>query len=176
MAGSLVQLANGQTRAIEDVRAGDIVLGAFGEENMVLALHRPILGDNLMCKINGDHSTTNHHPHISVDKQFYCNDPQKVDELTYGRYHDVISAMGEIVPRYLHGLKAGRVQQLVTGVQLKTVGGSCAVSSIETYNLPSETQLYNLVVGGSHTYHVDGYAVTGWPREDDFDYDMWVPK
>jgi hypothetical protein len=36
-----------------------------------------------------------------------------------------------------------------------------------------ETQLYNLVVGGSHTYHVDGYAVTGWPNEDDFDYDLW---
>jgi hypothetical protein len=42
------------------------------------------------------------------------------------------------------------------------------------YSLPPETQLYNLVVGGSHTYHVEGYAVTGWPREDDFDYDACV--
>ena len=42
--------------------------------------------------------------------------------------------------------------------------------------MPSDTQLYNLVVGGSHTYHVDGYAVTGWPREDDFDYDRWICK
>jgi hypothetical protein len=24
--------------------------------------------------------------------------------------------------------------------------------------------------------HADGYAVTGWPREDDFDYDNWVPR
>jgi hypothetical protein len=176
LAGSLVQLANGQTKAIEDVRVGDIVMGAFGEENMVLALHRPVLGNNLMCKINGNHSTTNHHPHISVDKQFYCNDPQKVDESTYGQYHDVINAFGTITPRYLHGLKKGRVQQLTTGIQLKTINGSRPVSTIETYSLPPETQLYNLVMGGSHTYHVDGYAVTGWPREDDFDYDMWVPK
>lgn len=176
LAGSLVQLANGTIKAIEDVRGGDIVLGAFGEENMVLALHRPLLGDNLMCKINGDHSTTNHHPHISVDKQFYCNDPRTVEETTYGRYHNVISAYGEITPRYLHGLNKGRVQQLTVGIQLKTVAGSCPVSTIETYSLPADTQLYNLVVGGSHTYHVDGYAVTGWPREDDFDYDMWVPK
>lgn len=36
-----------------------------------------------------------------------------------------------------------------------------------------DTQLYNLVIDGSHTYHVDGYAVTGWPKEDDFDYDVW---
>jgi hypothetical protein len=27
--------------------------------------------------------------------------------------------------------------------------------------------------GGSHTYNVDGYAVTGWPNEEDFDYDLW---
>jgi hypothetical protein len=50
------------------------------------------------------------------------------------------------------------------------------VKSLETYSMPPDTQLYNLVVGGSHTYHVDGYAVTGWPREDDFDYDLWVAR
>jgi hypothetical protein len=50
------------------------------------------------------------------------------------------------------------------------------VASLETYSLPPDTQLYNLVVSGSHTYHVDGYAVTGFPREDDFDYDAWVPR
>jgi hypothetical protein len=42
--------------------------------------------------------------------------------------------------------------------------------------MPEDTQLYNLVIGGSHTYHVDGYAVTGWPREDDFDYDLWKAR
>ena len=42
--------------------------------------------------------------------------------------------------------------------------------------MPPETKLYNFVVGGSHTYFVNGYAVTGWPREDDFDYDKWESK
>ena len=42
--------------------------------------------------------------------------------------------------------------------------------------MPEDTQLYNLVVDGSHTYHVDGYAVTGWPSENDFDYDTWSRK
>jgi hypothetical protein len=59
---------------------------------------------------------------------------------------------------------------------LKTIEGSREVKKIEYTPFPSDTQLYNLVVGGSHTYHVEGYAVTGWPREDDFDYDLWVPK
>jgi hypothetical protein len=74
----------------------------------------------------------------------------------------------------LHGLKKERIQKLYEGVELKTVEGSRVVRSLEVYSMPETTQLYNLVVSGSHTYHVDGYAVTGWPREDDFDYDRWM--
>jgi hypothetical protein len=74
----------------------------------------------------------------------------------------------------LHGLAKGRVQTLKLGQPLKTIEGSRVVNTLEAYNLPPETPLYNLVVGGSHTYHVNGYAVTGWPREDDFDYDAWA--
>jgi hypothetical protein len=174
LAGSLVTMADGSEKAIENVQIGDMVLGAFGEHNNVLALHRPLLGSAAMCKINGEHSTTNHHPHISIDKKFYSNDPLAVDEKTYGREHEVVGIDGVKEMRMLHGLKKGRVQQLELGVVLKVVSGGRTVESVETYTMPPETQLYNLVVGGSHTYHVDGYAVTGWPREDDFDYDLWL--
>lgn len=174
LAGSLVQMADGTAKAIEDVAVGDSVLGAFGEINKVLALHRPLVGDALMCKINDEHSTTNHHPHISLDKQFYCGNPALVENSTYGLSHKVIDGSGNMVDMMLVGLNKGRVQKLELGVQLKTVAGSRLVCSLETYSLPPDTQLYNLVIDGSHTYHVDGYAVTGWPREDDFDYDTWV--
>lgn len=175
LAGSLVTMADGSEKAIEDVQIGDMLLGAFGEHNEVLALHRPLLGNTLMCRINGEHSTTNHHPHISMDKKFYSNDPLAVDEKTYGREHEVIGLGGMKERRMLHGLKKGRVQQLKLGIILKVVEGGRTVQSLETYSMPPETQLYNLVMGGSHTYHVDGYAVTGWPREDDFNYDSWTP-
>jgi hypothetical protein len=175
LAGSLVTLGDGSTKAIEDVLVGDIVLGAFGELNEILALHRPLLGEATMCKLNDEHSTTSHHPHISIDGKFYCNDPTTTDERTYGRTHNVQDNDGVVTPRFLHGLKKGRVQQLHVGIDLKTTDGSRVVKTLETYTMPPETQLYNLVVGGSHTYHVDGYAVTGWPREDDFDYDAWKP-
>jgi len=175
LAGSLVQMADGSTKAIEEVQVGDRVLGAFGEINDVLALHRPLLGPvATMCNINGEHSTTNHHPHISIDRQFYCGDPALVSATTYGREHDVIDETGATVKRLLKGLSAGRIQKLETGVNLKTVDGARVVATLELYPMPPETQLYNLVIGGSHTYHVDGYAVTGWPREDDFDYDTWT--
>jgi hypothetical protein len=175
LAGSLVAMGDGSTKAIEDVQVGDVVLGAFGELNEVLALHRPLLGENKMTKINEEHSTTSHHPHISIDKKFYSNNPTTTTEATYGRHHNVIDADGSVVSMFLHGLKKERILQLQGGIELKTTDGSRVVRHLEMYSLPPETQLYNLVVGGSHTYHVDGYAVTGWPREDDFDYDAWKP-
>ena len=73
------------------------------------------------------------------------------------------------------GLTTYRVKKLTVGVELVTQGGSKVVNSIEQYKLPPDTKLYNFVVGGSHTYIVNGYAVTGWPREDDFDYKTWTP-
>ncbi len=176
LAGSLVQMADGSTKPIEEILVGDLVLGAFGEINEVLALHRPLLGSAQMCRINGEHSTTSHHPHISVDRGFYCMHPSVVEETTYGHEHEVINAAGEKELRMLHGLAAGRVRELTAGVELKVVDGGRVVSELELYSMPADTQLYNLVVGGSHTYHVDGYAVTGWPREDDFDYDNWVAR
>jgi hypothetical protein len=175
LAGSLVHMADGTAKPIEEVCVGDFVLGAFGELNEVLALHRPLLGQATLCNINGEHISTNHHPHISVDGKFYCGDPAMVSNKTYGKMHKVIDADGNIVDRMLHGLKEERILKLSIGIELKTVEGHRVTRSLETFSMPEDTQLYNLVVGGSHTYHVDGYAVTGWPREDDFNYDTWAP-
>ncbi len=176
LAGSLVTLEDGSEVPIEDVKVGDMVIGAFGEINPVLALHRPLLGAGKLVSINGEHITSAHHPHIASNKSFYSADPARVYSSTYGREHEVLNAKGEVEVRMLHGLQEGRVQQLVTGIVLKTIEGEREVKSVEELHFPSDTQLYNLVVGGSHTYHVEGYAVTGWPREDDFDYDLWTPK
>jgi hypothetical protein len=176
LAGSIVAMADGSSKAIEDVSVGDAVLGAFGEINRVLALHRPFLGNASMIRINNEHSSTSHHPHISVDKKFYCDDISAVENGTYGKEHNVIDASGNVVKRHLHGLNPGRVEKYVLGITLQTSRGGKLLESLTSYSLPSDTQLYNLVVDGSHTYCVDGYAVTGWPREDDFDYDTWGAK
>lgn len=173
LAGSLVTMYDGTTKPIECIEIGDALLGAFGEYNTVLALHRPLLGDNTMTRIN-EHSTSSHHPHIGADRKFYAAKPAVVDAKTYGKYHEVIESDGQKAMRYLEGLRPGRTQELHLGVYLKTVEGAREVTHLETYNLPADTQLYNLVMDGSHTYHVDGYAVTGWPNEKDFDYDNWV--
>ena len=170
---ALVTMADGTSKAIEDVRVGDMVLGAFGEHNEVLALHRPLLGNNTMTNINNEHHTSSHHPHISPDKKFYAVKPAVVMSDTYGKSHEVLDENMVPYQRFLAGLKPGRVEQMEVGVQLKTVDGTRAITFLDTYEMAPETQLYNLVISGSHTYHVDGYAVTGWPNEEDFDYDAW---
>lgn len=173
LAGSRVSMGDGTIKAIEDVLVGDIVVGAFGERNTVLALHRPLLGTATMCHINKEHWSTSHHPHISADRKFYCMDPALTENSTYGRLHEVINSSNQKEMMLLRGLAPGRIQELSVGVILKTIDGGRVVSSLVKEYMSSDTQLYNLVVSGSHTYHVDGYAVTGWPREDDFDYDAW---
>lgn len=170
---ALVSMADGSTKAIEDIRVGDMVIGAFGEHNQVLALHRPLLGNNTMTNINNEHHTSSHHPHISPDKKFYAIKPAVVMSDTYGKSHEVLDENMVPYQRFLAGLKPGRVEQMELGVQLKTIDGSREVTFLDTYEMAPETQLYNLVISGSHTYHVDGYAVTGWPNEEDFDYDAW---
>jgi hypothetical protein len=176
LAGSLIQMADGSTKCIEDIIIGDTILGAFGEINTVLALHRPLLGNYHMAYINGDHYTSAHHPHITIDKQFVCVEPTIVENETYGREHIIINSDGKEELRMLYGLLKGRVQPLTIGVELKGIHEGRLVESIQIVDMPSDTQLYNLVVSGSHTYFVDGYAVTGWPREDDFNYDIWTPR
>ncbi len=176
LAGSPVTMADGSTRAIEDVSVGDVVLGAFGEHNPVLALHYSELGSGTMMNVNGEHHSTSNHPHITADKQFFCMYPERTSTQTYGREHTVINGDGVQERRVLQGLRSDRLKKLELGLSLKTLEGSRTLTSLKEYTLPPETKLYNLVVGGSHTYHVDGYAVTGWPREDDFDYDTWAPN
>ena len=171
---ALVSMADGSTKAIEDIRIGDMVLGAFGEHNEVLALHRPLLGNNTMTNINNDHHTSSHHPHISPDKNFYAVKPAFLMSDTYGKFHEVLDENMVPYQRFLSGLKPGRVQQMELGIKLKTIDGTREITFLDTYEMAPETQLYNLVLGGSHTYYVDGYAVTGWPNEEDFDYDVWA--
>ena len=173
LAGAQVQMADKTTKAIEDVQVGDKVVGAFGEINTVLALQHLELGNTLMCNINNEHHSTNHHPHIGSDKKIYCGNPALVLNDTYGKQFKVIDETGQTVDMLMHGLKKTPVRQLTIGQTLKTVDGQRVVNTIETYNLPPETPIYNLVISGSHTYHVDGYAVTGWARDDDFDYEGW---
>ena len=174
-AGTKVHLVNDVIKNIEDVQVGDLVIGAFGEHNPVLALQHVLVGNSKMYTINDEHVTTDHHPHVSLDKKFYTMDIKTIENKVYGTNMLVINAEGKPESRHLDGLKKGRIEKLALGLNLKTIDGSRTVTKIEEVSMAFDTPLYNLVTGGSHTYHADGYAVTGWPSESDFNYATWSP-
>ena len=167
-------MSDGSSKRIEDVVPGDLVVGAFGEVNEVLALDWVVLGDRWMYNINNEHMTSDDHPHVSIDKKFYSCEPDAI-YAEWGNRFDVVTKNGK--RNWLNvGLKEHRVTSLKLGIELQTIDGPKKVVSIEKVKMDLDTKLYNLVMGGSHTYTVDGYAVTGWPREDDFDYSSWTKK
>lgn len=174
--GAPVTMADGTTKPIESVVVGDVVRGAFGELNTVEALHQPLVGSSRLCNINNEHRSTTHHPHISADKKFYVVDPAILANMTYGKKHTVILANGSTERRTMPGVAKERLLKLTEGVVLQTVTGPRSVTSITYEPISPFTKVYHLVVGGSHTFLVEGYAVTGWATESDFDYDAWTPK
>jgi hypothetical protein len=173
LAGTPVHMADGTIKAIETIEEGDVVVGAFGEANPVIGAQTVVLGGGVLYKINGEHVTTDHHPHVSPSRKFYTFDVTEMEKNVYGMIY-AVKRMNSTMPMKLVGLEKGRLTKLEIGTVLKTIDGERAVATAEKITMAPETKLYNLVVGGSHTYHADGYAVTGWPREDDFDYDKWV--
>ena len=96
--------------------------------------------------------------------------------MTYGKKHTVILANGSTERRTMPGVAKERLLKLTEGVVLQTVTGPRSVTSITYEPISPFTKVYHLVVGGSHTFLVEGYAVTGWANESDFDYDAWTPK
>jgi hypothetical protein len=174
--GAPVSMADGTTKPIEAVQVGDKVLGAFGEINTVSGLHRPKLGAGTVVTINEEHSTTTHHPHIGVDHKFYCVKPEILSGLIYGHNHTVMLEGGIKVKKTMPGVNKDRLATLQVGTELQTITGSRTVNSIVTKPMSPFTQVYHLVVDGSHTFNVEGYAVTGWATDTDFDYDTWTPK
>lgn len=176
LAGTPVTMADGSTKAVETVTVGDRVVGAFGEINTVTALQENPLGLATISRINGDHMTTSHHPHISPDYKFCCVKPTAVSTLTYGKSHWVTVEDGRREKRLMKGVKADRIKQLEVGMSLQTLSGPRVVTTIEPVPMPTTTPVYHLAVSGSHTYVVDGYAVSGWPNEEDFDYDTWTAR
>lgn len=176
LAGSPVTMADGTSKPIETVVVGDRVVGAFGEINTVEGLQVNPLGLATISNINGEHKTTSHHPHISPDYKFCCVHPLGLSSLTYGKQHWVTGENGITEKRLMKGVRPDRITKLDVGMSLQTNTGPRTITSIERVPMPYTTPVYHLAVSGSHTYLVDGYAVSGWPNEDDFNYDTWTPR
>jgi hypothetical protein len=151
------------------------VQGRFGEANRVLALDRPLLGNRPVYCLNGEHWTTDEHTHFTLAG------PAAVDLTSHaadkGRRETVIVKGSRTEVWQMVGFSNTPVKKLELGDDMVTVhNGHRRLTRLERQKYSAEMPLYNLVLGGSHTYFIDGYLVTGWLRDDDFDYGTWKAR
>jgi len=176
-----ITMVDGSVKNFRDLRVGDMVVGAFGECNPVLALYYSKMGNIPMYKINDDHDCTNDEVFVTTDKKFYCIDPSPgTDGVLAGWKESYEMDLGNgTTDIWTSPWSIGQVDielhKATTGIEIQTTNGGRKLETFEPYYLPPETDLYNCVVGGSHTIMINGYAHTAWVREDDFDYTAWQP-
>lgn len=166
-------MADFTVKPIELVQVGEQVLGRRGEINPVLGKMSCWLQTRGLWRINGGHVTTDEHTHIGPNGFYVIS--REEQEKDWGHAHWMDLGRGIFEKVLHHGLRADRISDLRFGTELEIYGGVVSVKQLDHIPADAFTLVWNLMIGGSHTYFVDGYCVTGWPREDDWDWDAWKP-
>ena len=136
IADTIVSMADGTTKKIQDVKIGDILKGEK-TNNTVLGFHDPKLEGRKLYSFNGGrYFVTAEHPFKTTDG-WKSIDPSKTAEENIGI----------------------KVTPLHIGDVLLTENGKVLLKTIDSKNDKSDTQLYNFMLNGDHTYYADGYLV-----------------
>lgn len=149
VAGTRVALADGMSRPIEMVTAGDRVIGRDGINRVVAVLH-PTLGDRPLYAFNdGSPFVTASHPFLTEDG-WKAVDPAAAQATVPGL------AVGRLAV-------GDRLQALVGLAEPALVGGDAGEAAVARFDVtplvrlvahPADpaTPLYHLQVDGDHTY------------------------
>lgn len=176
LAGARVLMADGELRPIELVKIGEEVIGRFGEINTVLALDRPRLGTRPIVFINDDHATTKEHTHFAADgTPVYLDLGAWEADKKPGAHPVIIDEAGTVEYRTFTSFTKTKVSTFGVGTHLIHINGIKPVGALREDVMPPTTQLFNLVLDGSHTMFVNGYLVGGFITDTDFDYVAWRP-
>lgn len=142
IAGTKVTLADGSTKAIEELKAGDEVIGKDGSVNIVQHNQPKTLNDRMLYAFNGGpFFVTAEHPFMTTGGWKSINPDKTVEINTAFNEGDVT------------GLKVGDTLILENG---KTM----TIETIESRDrYPTEMPVYNPSLNGDQTYFADGYLV-----------------
>jgi hypothetical protein len=174
LAGSLILMANGKLKPIEEVRIGEYVMGRWGP-NRVIAYDRPLLGNRYMWNINDEvfntpeHLTWTQKGWAVISKEGYISHDYRA-EISVIVDHETGA---EEVKTYL-GVNPESVGQFEIGDYIAHESGFKKIHKLEPVRYPEDTQLYALVTDGNHTIHVNGYVFSGWANDTDYDYDSKI--
>ena len=137
-----VTMADGSLKNIQEVQIGEKVVGRNGEISPVLGIHRPSVkesaGGNKVYAFNGGRFfVTAEHPFLTTEGW------KAIDPVISKEKHPEISS----------------IAHLKVGDTLITDHGKVVINSITSKEVDPDTTVYNLILGGDHTYIADGYVV-----------------
>ena len=172
---TLVTMADGAKRRIDQIRVGDVLEGGFGYRNTVIAIDKSRLQNRPLKVLNGYHRFTEEHRHVSPQGWVSMNADATMAE--HNQWYDVIvDNHGTIEPRLMVKFTKTPILPLRPGIILLKGDGyeTEFVMTIEDdWSRPEGEEVYSLVMSGSHTFLANGFIVSGWARDDDFDYTPW---
>jgi hypothetical protein len=171
-----VLLADGTWVRIDAVKPGDLLRGGRGELNTVIALDRSLLTKRPLWLINGHHRTTAEHRHLTT-RGWASLDPVAT-HAEHLQFYPVILGDGSVVPRQLVKFTRTPVHRLRLGdVLIRADGTEEPILTLEPeWHHDPLTVVHSLVMDGSHSFIASGFVVSGWARDDDFDYATWTPR
>jgi len=140
--GTMVIMANGLIKPIEDIKIGEQLVGKDGAINTVLEYLRPVLGSRSLIAFNGGVPfVTDDHPVLMADGSWKSVDP----DATLSKYASLTDR------------NIGRLQ--VGDVIATPDGAGFAITSIEYHSASDDLQLYNFSLDGNHTYVANNLVV-----------------
>lgn len=169
VAGTMILMADKTWKAIEKVKTGDRVIGIDGKLNTVLAPYSTKLGNQRSIVRFSDNSLFWSGEHL-----LWVQSPEGNEYWGTHDYNQYIREKGtyEIEGRVVqyNGLSQKEPLIITNGYRYGHLAGWLDKTVVIDRNYDDETLVYDLVIGGSHTYIVNGYFATGFVNDKDFDF------
>lgn len=155
-AGSSVLLADGGTKAIEDLQVGDAVVGRGGVTNTVIALKPTTLGDRKLYTINGTLKVTADHPAMTergwgvLSRELYAQRyHNRTMAVTIEGGQEVAWETSFLPPEDM--VEFGMGDKIAFGDQ-----GFIEITDLTSETLSETTPLYTVALDGNGTLQLEG--------------------
>ena len=137
--GTIVRLADGSDKKIEDVQIGDVLLGKDGAHNVVLEFDHPMLAGRDLVGINEAG------PLMTPEHPLWTDSGWKAFNVAH------------TLKAYPH-LESLMQGNLDVGDKILDVDGNwIEIESLELFVGEPDQQVYNFILDGNNTYHANGY-------------------
>ena len=166
--GSKILLESKEWINIENIKEGDRVIGLDGKSNMVIKPYKTVLGNRVMLSFE-DNSLLWSSEHLLWGKYEFDEYWVTSDYNQYAREKYINTYIDGVLYPYVGLTKRVPIIQLFQINYAHIDGWKLQTPKIRREYGP-ETEVYSMVVDGSHSYIVNGYVACGWVNDTDFDY------